>query len=157
TVSLAGTLTYTPAANANGFATVIVTFKDNGGTANGGQGFLSQLFFIVVNPVNDAPVNTVPGPQTAITNSKLVFSAADANQISIADIDGGTANRQVTLSTSNGLLTLNGDTGLTFSSGSSVATTSMTFTGTISNINVALNGLQFAPSNDFVGTTQIQI
>ena len=35
-VSLTGTLTYTPAANANGSATVSVQVHDNGGTANGG-------------------------------------------------------------------------------------------------------------------------
>ena len=36
TVSSDGTLTYTPAANANGSATVTVQIHDNGGTANGG-------------------------------------------------------------------------------------------------------------------------
>src|SRR5439155_22391800 len=35
-VSSAGTLTYTPAANANGVATVTVRLRDDGGTANGG-------------------------------------------------------------------------------------------------------------------------
>src|SRR4029078_8764886 len=35
-VSAAGTLSYTPAANANGSATVTVRIHDNGGTANGG-------------------------------------------------------------------------------------------------------------------------
>ena len=35
-VSATGTLTYTPAANANGSATVTVQIHDDGGTANGG-------------------------------------------------------------------------------------------------------------------------
>src|SRR5438128_9204571 len=35
-ISPTGTLTYTPAANANGSTTVTVSLKDNGGTANGG-------------------------------------------------------------------------------------------------------------------------
>ena len=156
-LSLSGTLTYTPADNANGSATVTVTFKDNGGTANGGQDTFSQNSIITVLAVNDPPVNTVPGPQNVIKNSMLILSAAESNQISIADVDGGNAARQVTLSATNGLLTLNGTTGLTFLSGVGTATARMTFTGTISNINAALNGLQFAPTNNFVGVAQIQI
>lgn len=156
-VSLAGTLTYTPAANATGSAFVTLTVKDNGGTANGGQDTLVKNFLIVVAAVNDPPVNTVPGPQTVIKNSALFFSATESNEISISDIDGGTSAIQVTLSASNGLLTLNGISGLTFSSGNGIANNSMTFSGTIGNINAALDGLQFAPSNNFVGAAQLQI
>ncbi|MFH1111984.1 MAG: Ig-like domain-containing protein, partial [Patescibacteria group bacterium] len=56
-IAVDGTLTYTPAANANGLATVTVSLQDNGGTANGGQDTsASQTFTITVTPVNDAPV-----------------------------------------------------------------------------------------------------
>ncbi len=45
-----GTLTYTPAAGANGAATVTVRLKDNGGTANGGQDTSApQTFLITVS------------------------------------------------------------------------------------------------------------
>lgn len=154
-VSLAGTLTYTPAANANGFATVTVTFKDNGGTANGGVDTFSQNFFISVIPINDAPVNTVPGNQSVVKNSLLVFSATESNQISIVDVDAATV--QVTLSASNGLLTLSGTNGLTFSAGDGTADPTMTFTGSVDNINAALNGMQFAPFFELVGAAQLQI
>lgn len=51
-----GTLTYTPAANANGSATVTLSLKDDGGTTNGGvDTSAAQTFTITVNPVNDAP------------------------------------------------------------------------------------------------------
>ena len=51
-----GTLTYTPAANANGSATVSVSLHDNGGTANGGVDTQrSQTFTITVTAVNDPP------------------------------------------------------------------------------------------------------
>lgn len=51
-----GTLTYAPAANQFGTATVTVTLRDNGGTANGGvDATAPQTFTITVNPVNDAP------------------------------------------------------------------------------------------------------
>ncbi|MBL0030599.1 MAG: hypothetical protein IPO95_16680 [Rhodanobacteraceae bacterium] len=57
-------LTYTPAANANGSATITLTLQDNGGVANGGVDTSApQTFAINVSAVNDAPVNTVPaGP-----------------------------------------------------------------------------------------------
>jgi VCBS repeat-containing protein len=51
-----GTLTYTPADNANGTATVTVKLHDDGDTANGGQDeSTEQTFTITVNAVNDAP------------------------------------------------------------------------------------------------------
>ncbi|HWT01240.1 MAG TPA: tandem-95 repeat protein, partial [Pyrinomonadaceae bacterium] len=69
-ISPAGTLTYTPAMNASGAATVTVTLKDGSGTANSGQDMSSppQTFDITVNAANDAPVNNVPGAQSVVKN-----------------------------------------------------------------------------------------
>ena len=51
-----GTLTFTPAANADGIATVTLASHDDGGTANGGvDGSATQTFTITVTAVNDAP------------------------------------------------------------------------------------------------------
>jgi VCBS repeat-containing protein len=71
-----GTLTYTPAANANGSAAITITLQDDGGTANGGQDTsLAQSFNITVTAVNDAPlftkgpdqtVNEDAGPQSVV-------------------------------------------------------------------------------------------
>jgi len=58
-LTFGGTLTFTPAANANGSATVSVYAQDNGGTANGGVNTTAvQAFTIVITPVNDAPSAT---------------------------------------------------------------------------------------------------
>ncbi len=55
-VSPTGTLTYTPALNQFGNATVTVVLNDNGGTSNGGiDHTISQFFNITVLSVNDAP------------------------------------------------------------------------------------------------------
>ncbi len=52
-----GTLTFEPAANANGSATVTVSLSDDGGTANGGDDTsAAKTFTITVNAVNDAPL-----------------------------------------------------------------------------------------------------
>ena len=56
-VSAAGVLTYTPAANQNGTATITLRITDNGGTANGGVDVsATQSFAINVTAVNDPPV-----------------------------------------------------------------------------------------------------
>jgi large repetitive protein len=61
-----GTLTYTPAVNANGVATVTVTAHDDGGTANGGVDTSGPSAFVLsVSSVNDAPSFTA-GPNQSV-------------------------------------------------------------------------------------------
>jgi hypothetical protein len=56
-INNSGTLTFTPATNAFGIASVGVRMIDGGGTANGGVNTSGwQTFLITINPVNDAPV-----------------------------------------------------------------------------------------------------
>jgi gliding motility-associated-like protein len=55
-ISASGTLTFTPAANVSGAATVTVSLQDDGGTANGGDDESTAVTFtITLNDVNDAP------------------------------------------------------------------------------------------------------
>ncbi len=69
-VSPTGTLTYTPAANANGSATITLVLKDDGGTANGGVDTSApQTFVINVTAVNDAPSFTKGADQTVLENA----------------------------------------------------------------------------------------
>ena len=59
-------LAYTPAANANGTATIGVRIKDTGGTAGGGvDTSATQTFVISMTPVNDAPTFT-GGPNPTV-------------------------------------------------------------------------------------------
>src|SRR5205085_883269 len=75
-VSTTGTLTYTPAANANGSAIVTVQIHDNGGTASGGvDTSTAQTFTITVTAVNDAPVGT-SGSVTTKEDTDAVFATA---------------------------------------------------------------------------------
>ncbi|AFZ00535.1 FG-GAP repeat domain-containing protein [Calothrix sp. PCC 6303] len=67
TVSNDGTLTYTPANNANGTATVTIKLVDDGGVENGGiNSTQAQTFNIIINSVNDAPRFT-KGTDIAVT------------------------------------------------------------------------------------------
>jgi Bacterial Ig domain/Lipoprotein associated domain len=60
-----GTLSYTPAADKNGSATVTIKAKDSGTTANGGQDeSAQQTFQIALNAVNDAPSFTKGANET---------------------------------------------------------------------------------------------
>jgi hypothetical protein len=98
-VSPSGTLTYTPAANANGSATVTVFLTDNGGTANGGDDTSpSQTFTITVGAVNDAPSFTGGGDVTVLEDSGS-YSAAWATAISAGPADE--SGQTLTFSVSN--------------------------------------------------------
>jgi hypothetical protein len=142
-ISPTGTLTYTPAADANGSASITIVLKDDGGTANGGVDTSApQTFTLTVNAVNDAPVNHVPGPQTIPLNTSFVFSAGTGNAIFITDIDAGSDPVQVTLKATDGTITLNGTAGLSFSAGDGTDDQTMTFTGSIASINAALEGMK---------------
>jgi len=62
-----GTLTFTPAANVSGTATITVHLKDDGGTANGGDDTSDpQTFTITVSAVNDPPSFTIPAVAPAV-------------------------------------------------------------------------------------------
>jgi hypothetical protein len=143
-----GGFIYTPNPAFNGSDSF--SYKANDGTQN------SNLVTVAltVAGVNDAPVNSVPGPQQTPKNTNRVFSAATNNPISISDVDAGGANVQVQLNATNGTVNLADTTGLTFSGNGTAAAT---FTGTIANINLRLNGAYFTPTSTFTGAATLQI
>lgn len=81
-ISPTGELTFTPAANAFGEATITVVLKDDGGTQNGGSDTSPpQQFTITINPVNDAPSFTAVDPP-AVLEGAGQQSATVASDIS---------------------------------------------------------------------------
>jgi large repetitive protein len=148
-------LTYTGNLNFNGTETLTVSTNDNGNTGAGGPQIDSDPITINVAAVNDAPVNGVPGAQTVNEDTPLVFTGANA--ISISDVDANGGNETVTLSVASGALTLSGTTGLVFGTGDGTADSTMTFTGTVSDINAALNGLSYQGNLNFNGTDTLNI
>jgi protocatechuate 3,4-dioxygenase beta subunit len=131
---------------------------------NGDGRFTNRLdAFRVINvvaappPGNGAPVNLVPGAQTTAEDTSLVFSSANSNVISTSDPDAGDNAVRVTLTATNGTLTLASLTGLTFLDGDGTDDAAMTFEGTITDINVALDGLTFAPTPDYHGSAMVSI
>ena len=113
-IDATGKLTYTPKANSSGIATVTVTLKDSGGTANGGKDTSdSQTFTITVTGTNDPPV---AGADTATTNEE---TATTINVLANdSDPDGDTLTVSTTLITpptaAMGTAVVNADKTITF-------------------------------------------
>jgi hypothetical protein len=83
------TVKYTPVANANGTATIRVTLKDNGGTANGGSDTYFQDITINITPVNDAPtLNPIADQPTA----GLLLEDSGQQTVNLSGITAGPAN-----------------------------------------------------------------
>ncbi|MCP4176124.1 MAG: hypothetical protein GY758_35740, partial [Fuerstiella sp.] len=76
-----GTLSYTPAANANGSAAVTVSLSDSGGGADTSG---SQSFTVTVNAVNDAPMIT---GQNNVSVPEDTTLAVGHHHLLVTDID----------------------------------------------------------------------
>lgn len=153
----AGAVTFTTASNATPNVVLSIKINDNGHTGSGGEKVIYANITLAVTAVNDAPVNAVPGAQFVNQGANLIFSTANSNPISISDVDAGTGSVRVTLTATNGLITLAGTTGLSFLEGSGTGDSKITFEGTIANINTALNGMVFSPTAGYNGSATLQI
>jgi hypothetical protein len=117
------------------------------------------------NFANTAPVNSVPvATQNVSEDGTLTFNAGNSNLISISDADAGSNAVKVTLTATNGTLSLNGTTNLDFNSGTcsgaagdGTADATMTFCGSITDINTALDGMIFTPTSNYSGPASVQV
>ena len=132
TISGDGNFTYTPNPDFNGSDSFTYTISDgNGGTD-------TATVNITVNAVNDAPVNTVPGAQVTDDATPLTL-----NTIQVSDVDADSGTVQSTLTVDFGTLTVAAGSGATVAGDGS---DTVTITGTLAQINAALNGLEYDPS-----------
>jgi uncharacterized delta-60 repeat protein len=158
---LAGLLTYTPVADASGSAQASFAFRvqDDGGTANGGVDLdaTPNTITIDIAPVNDAPVNTLPGLQVTPLNTVLVIGSAQGNALQVSDIDAGAGAVQLSLSVAHGTLSLATTAGLSFSTGDGTADVSLVFSGTLAAVNAALDGLSYTPTTAYEGSDTLNV
>jgi Ca2+-binding RTX toxin-like protein len=109
TVTGAGaTRTYTPDPDFNGTDSFAYQVTDRGDPDNCSAApcdaaeSATGTITVTVGAVNDAPVNTVPaGPITAVQDTDTPITG-----ISVADVDAGTADLDVTVSVEHGVLTV---------------------------------------------------
>lgn len=154
-----GTLTYDPNLNFNGAATLTVNVNDNGNTGPIAESD-SETIDITVTPVNDAPVINLPSQDLFTTKGFSFTFDADA-PLTFEDVDSGSGDLTVMIDISTtaagnlGSITLGnpGDVNVT-----SQTATSITFEGTLSEINSAVDGLTYTPGDDdFVGDVVVDV
>ncbi|HJU53800.1 MAG TPA: hypothetical protein VJ715_04480, partial [Pyrinomonadaceae bacterium] len=87
----------------------------------------------------------------------LVFNAAHSNLVFVTDVDAGAAAVRVALTAQKGTTTLSTTAGLTFSTGDGTNDQYLIFTGTLSNVNAAMNGMQFKPTTNYTGAASLKI
>ena len=108
---------------------------------------------------NQAPVNSVPPSQSTTMDVPLAFTAYGGNAISISDPDAGNLEVEVTLTASDGVVTLVNRnlvaSGLSYSVGDGLEDSAVTFQGKISEINTALSWVAFTPDDGFTGTAAL--
>ncbi|GAA4451173.1 DUF4347 domain-containing protein [Novipirellula rosea] len=162
-------LYFQPNANWNGSIANAITFRAWDQTqytvdsladtsVNGGATAFSaatDTASLVISAINDAPENSLPATQIVMVGLAKTFNAANGNLISISDIDANSGSLQVTLNATKGVVSLSGVTGLSFTEGDGTADITMTFSGTIAEINAALDGLSFTGTANGAGSLQI--
>ncbi|MEA2874366.1 MAG: hypothetical protein QOH67_4344, partial [Hyphomicrobiales bacterium] len=154
-VTLATGVSYTPDLNYNGSDTLTMLSDDSGATGTGGLQTDSDPVTITINPVNDqvaisAPASVATNEDTSVAVTGLSISDVDANYPS-----GASGNYSVTLSASHGTLTLGTTAGLSFDSGTANGTATLTFHGTLTNINAALATASYTGNTNYNGTDTI--
>jgi VCBS repeat-containing protein len=142
-----GDMIYTAAAGFTGSDTFRYTVTANGTTE-------TATVTVLVSAPNLAPTLQVPGAQSGSEDSALVLTGANA----IVVADGNTADTlTLTLTASHGTLSLARSDGLSFLAGTGSGDSSVTFSGSATAINAALNGLRFTPVADYNGGAAIDV
>lgn len=110
-VAANGTLSFTPAPNASGSASLTVVLTDNGGTANGGIDTVSRALTISVAAVNDAPTIT------ALADVTVGEGETGVAYFEIDDVDNTLACSAANLGATSSNTTLLPLSGITLSDG----------------------------------------
>ena len=150
----AGTFTYTPPTDSDFFGTDTFTYtieQDAAHTPSStGNTDSTGTVTIDIQPVNDGPINTVPGARSVNEDTTLSFTGA--NLISVQDIDAGTGNLTVILTASNGKINVTGGAGVSNNGSKSVS-----ISGIVTQVNNTLGGLTYTPDLNFFGSDQLTI
>ena len=132
---------------AEGTRTITFTVNDGNGDSTGAEAMMT------VTAVNDAPLITLPA---GLTLDEEVTSAIAGISIADVDVDAETGPLSVELSVSDGVITLSGTSGLTFTSGGD-GQAGMVFSGLLADINSALDDLTYRGADDFFGNDTLTV
>jgi hypothetical protein len=128
--------------------TINIAVNDGNGGISEGIGNANVDIFVA--PGNDAPINTIPNTQTINEDTFIIFSSANGNQISISDPDIPTPTNEILeieLTATNGIINLGTKNNITVFDNDGDGY--VRISGTINNLNTALNGLKFTPNANY--------
>jgi RHS repeat-associated protein len=140
------------ALSAAGTYTVVAAFTSTNSNYVTGPTNSAPVTFTIT--ASSGPIITAPATASLNENGSLVFSTANGNAISVTDAESGSNIEQLTLLPTDGTLAFASTKGLTIST---AAIGSITVKRTLANLNAALNGLKFTPSNGFSGPAVLSI
>jgi subtilase family serine protease len=143
-------LTYTPTTSYTGSDSLAISLLDPGDSESA-----SKSVAITVN-ANSPPTVSAPGSATVPENGSLVFSSGNSNPISVADAGPGSGSDSLQLTVSHGTVTLSTISGLTITAGANGSST-VTVTGSITNLNAALAGLTYKPTSNYTGADSLAV
>ncbi len=140
----------TPPSGFDELITLTIIADDGGSTGSGGALTDTETFSVAVAGADVPPFNTIP--DTVSVDEDATFTFQGANVISVADTNApGGATVAVELGVTQGLLTLSGTTGLSFTVGDGTADAALAFSGTFANVNAALAGLTYRAPTNYAG------
>ena len=155
----ANQVVFTPTQHLNGATAGSIVFqvRDDGGIANGGVDTDQSADTLTFNiaAVNDPVTTDAPTTATITQDTPTAVTG-----LSISDVDAALAPSGVyvvTLSSTQGTMTLATITGLTFSAGDGTGDATMTFRGTLTDINTALATASYTPGAGYTGPAQISL
>jgi hypothetical protein len=142
-------LSYTANAGATS-DTLVLTDKDTA------DGLSSTTVDVSVTVTSLAPTVSAPTVANVYHHHSLHFSAARGNAITLSDPAASGNSDSLTLTATHGIVKLGSTKGITFSSGRD-RSSSMTVTGTLDDLNAALDGLKFTPRYGFCGSASLVV
>jgi hypothetical protein len=143
-------LTYQPTAGYTGSDSLAITLADSGDSLSASDSL--GLSIAAASP----PTIAAPTSGTLNENGSLAFSTANSNAISVADSSAGSSSDSLTLSVTHGTLTLASTSGLTITAGANGSAT-VTVSGTVTNLDAALNGLTYKPTAGYSGSDSLSV
>ena len=122
-------------------------------TASNGFGSMASESFTLT--VYQQPTVNVPAGASLNESTAMVFSSGNGNAISVADPNAASSDR-LTLTAAHGTIKLGATAGLHVVSGANKSA-ALTVSGTLANLNAALNGLTFTPATGYVGNASLTV
>ncbi|MEV3832753.1 retention module-containing protein [Aeromonas allosaccharophila] len=148
---LSGGVIYQGEQDFNGQDQLTMVTNDLGNSGSGGALSDTDVVAIEVQPVNDAPVNQLPGSMTVKEDGSLSLTG-----VSVKDVDAGSAPVSMVLRVEHGVLTLLGATGAVVVQGA--GTSEISLVGSLADLNQLLaSSLHYEPAKDFWGQDTLTV